>query len=167
MQRTRHISIVHDIETILKLYRNRFWRSWREKIVHSPRVLYPYVFPCRRTRTHSSLLSKTVQKTKQRPVCMYVCIVSTFNRVWIDRVWLSILLVVSCTLMFFHADGQECIHQVQQYRRQHNAHSIRIYVCMYGQHFQQSVDQPFKVANPARSELNRVKNIYITIPVRD
>ena len=28
-------------------------------------------------------------------------------------------------------------------------------LCMYGHHIQQRVDQPGKVANPARDELNR------------
>ena len=31
------------------------------------------------------------------------------------------------------------------------------YVCMYGHHIQQSMDQPGKVANPARGQLNREK----------
>ena len=30
-----------------------------------------------------------------------------------------------------------------------------MYVCMYGHHIQQSMDQPGKVANPARGQLNR------------
>ena len=30
-------------------------------------------------------------------------------------------------------------------------------VCMYGHHIQQSMDQPGKVANPARGQLNREK----------
>ena len=29
-----------------------------------------------------------------------------------------------------------------------------MYVCMYGHHIQQSMDQPDKVANPARGQLN-------------
>ena len=30
-----------------------------------------------------------------------------------------------------------------------------MYACMYGPHLQQSIDQPGKVANPARGQLNR------------
>ena len=33
-------------------------------------------------------------------VCMYVCMVITYNRVWINRVRLPILLVVSCVFVF-------------------------------------------------------------------
>ena len=32
-----------------------------------------------------------------RPLCMYVCMVITYSRVWINRVKLPILLVVNCT----------------------------------------------------------------------
>ena len=38
-------------------------------------------------------------------------------------------------------------------------------VCMYGHHIQQSIDQPGKVANPARGQLNR-ENEYSPVPVR-
>ena len=34
-----------------------------------------------------------------------------------------------------------------------------MYVCMYGHHIKQSMDQPGKVANPARGQLNREKKI--------
>ena len=30
-----------------------------------------------------------------------------------------------------------------------------VYICVYGQNFQQSTDQPGLVANPARGQLNR------------
>ena len=40
-----------------------------------------------------------------------------------------------------------------------------MYVCMCGQHFQQSTDQPGKVANPARGQLNR-ENEYFPVLVR-
>ena len=33
-----------------------------------------------------------------------------------------------------------------------------MYVCIYGQHFQQSMDQPGMVANPAHGQLNREIN---------
>ena len=34
-----------------------------------------------------------------------------------------------------------------------------MYVCMYGHHIWQSMDQPGEVANPARGQLNRENNI--------
>ena len=37
-----------------------------------------------------------------------------------------------------------------------------MYVCMYGHHIQQSMDQPGKVANPARGQLNRENNIPLS-----
>ena len=40
-----------------------------------------------------------------------------------------------------------------------------VYVCMYDHRFQQSMDQPGKVANPARGQLNR-KNIFFLVPIR-
>ena len=39
-----------------------------------------------------------------------------------------------------------------------------IYVYVYGQDFQQSMDQPGKVANPARDQLNR-ENVFFPVPV--
>ena len=41
---------------------------------------------------------------------------------------------------------------------------VCMYVCMYGHHMQQSMDQPGKVANPARGQLNR-GNEYSPVPV--
>ena len=38
-------------------------------------------------------------------------------------------------------------------------------VCMYCHHIQQSIDQPGKVANPVRGQLNR-ENEYSPVPVR-
>ena len=38
-------------------------------------------------------------------------------------------------------------------------------LCMYVHHIQQSMDQPGKVANPARGQLNR-ENEYSSVPVR-
>ena len=38
-------------------------------------------------------------------------------------------------------------------------------VCMYGHHIRQSMDQPGKVANPARGQLNR-ENENSPVPVR-
>ena len=43
--------------------------------------------------------------------------------------------------------------------------TVCMYVCMYGHHIQQSMDQPGKVANPARGQLNR-ENEYSPVPVR-
>ena len=40
-----------------------------------------------------------------------------------------------------------------------------MYVCMYGHHIKQSMDQPGKVANPARGQLNR-ENEHSPVPVR-
>ena len=40
-----------------------------------------------------------------------------------------------------------------------------MYVCMYGHHIYQSMDQPGKVANPARGQLNR-ENEHSPVPVR-
>ena len=37
-----------------------------------------------------------------------------------------------------------------------------MYVCMYGYHIKQSMDQPGKVANPARGQLNRENNIPLS-----
>ena len=39
------------------------------------------------------------------------------------------------------------------------------YVCMYGQHFQQSMGHPGMVVNPARGQLSRKKDIF-PVPVR-
>ena len=41
-----------------------------------------------------------------------------------------------------------------------------MYVCMYGHYIEQSMDQPGKVANPARGQLNRENNIplYPCVP---
>ena len=40
--------------------------------------------------------------------------------------------------------------------------TVCMYVCMYGHHIQQSMDQPGKVANPARGQLNRENNIPLS-----
>ena len=40
-----------------------------------------------------------------------------------------------------------------------------MYVCMYGHHIYQSMDQPGEVANPARGQLNR-ENEYSPVSVR-
>ena len=40
-----------------------------------------------------------------------------------------------------------------------------IYIYMYGHHIYQSMDQPGKVANPARGQLNR-ENKSLLVPVR-
>ena len=37
-----------------------------------------------------------------------------------------------------------------------------MYVCMYGHHIQQSMDQPDKVANPARGQLNRENECFLS-----
>ena len=42
---------------------------------------------------------------------------------------------------------------------------VCMYVCMYRHHIQQSMDQPGKVANPARGQLTR-ENEYSPVPVR-
>ena len=42
-----------------------------------------------------------------------------------------------------------------------------MYVCMYGHHIKQSTDQPGKVANPARGQLNRKMNIPLSSCVPD
>ena len=39
------------------------------------------------------------------------------------------------------------------------------YVCMYGHTYSKSMDQPGKVASPARGQLNR-KNEYFSVRVR-
>ena len=36
-----------------------------------------------------------------------------------------------------------------------------IYVCIYGPHISQSMDQPGKVANPARGQLNRENDVPV------
>ena len=40
-----------------------------------------------------------------------------------------------------------------------------MYVCMYGHHIYQSMDQPGKVANPARGQLNRENDIPLSLCV--
>ena len=40
--------------------------------------------------------------------------------------------------------------------------TLCMYVCMYGHHILQSMDQPGKVANPARGQLNREDNIPLS-----
>ena len=40
-----------------------------------------------------------------------------------------------------------------------------IYVCMYRHTYSKGKDQPGKVANPARGQLNR-KNVFFPVPVR-
>ena len=42
------------------------------------------------------------------------------------------------------------------------SHMACMYVCMYGHHILQSMDQPGKVANPARGQLNRENNIPLS-----
>ena len=42
---------------------------------------------------------------------------------------------------------------------------ITMYVCMYCHHIYQSMNQPGKVANPARGQLNR-ENEHSPVPVR-
>ena len=47
-----------------------------------------------------------------------------------------------------------------------NSMYVCMYVCMYvWSHIQQSMDQPGKVANPVRGQLNR-ENEYSPVPVR-
>ena len=41
-----------------------------------------------------------------------------------------------------------------------------MYACMYGQHFQQNMDQPGKVGNPSRGQLNR-KSVFFCVLVRE
>ena len=38
-----------------------------------------------------------------------------------------------------------------------------LFECMYGQHFQQSMDQPGMVANPVRGELNSENNFSLSL----
>ena len=40
-----------------------------------------------------------------------------------------------------------------------------VLVCMYGHHIWQSMDQPGKVASPARGQMKR-ENEYFSVPVR-
>ena len=39
---------------------------------------------------------------------------------------------------------------------------VCMYVCMYGQHFQYRMDQPGKLANPVRGQLN---TIFVSHPI--
>ena len=50
-------------------------------------------------------------------------------------------------------------HKLEQMRR------VCMYVCMYGHHIYQSMDQPGKAANPACGQLNR-ENEYSPVPMR-
>ena len=66
-------------------------------------------------------------------VCMYVCI---FIKLHITAQSGLVILVILCMY-------------------------VCMYVCMYGHHICQSLDQPGKVANPARGQLNRKMNISL------
>ena len=48
---------------------------------------------------------------------------------------------------------------------QHYRSKVLDYVCMYGHTYSKSMDQPGKVANPARGQLNR-ENEYFSVRVR-
>ena len=41
---------------------------------------------------------------------------------------------------------------------------VGMYVCMYGYHLEQSMDQPGKVTNPARGQLNRQNEHFFPCP---
>ena len=43
--------------------------------------------------------------------------------------------------------------------------TMYVYVCIYGRKYSKSMDQPGKVANPARGQLNR-ENEYFSVRVR-
>ena len=43
--------------------------------------------------------------------------------------------------------------------------NLGMYVCMYSHRFQQSIDEPGEVANPARGQLDR-ENDSVPVPVR-
>ena len=50
-------------------------------------------------------------------------------------------------------------------RSDFSSHTVCMYVCMYSHYIKQSMDQPGKIANPARGQLNR-ENEYSPVPVR-
>ena len=43
---------------------------------------------------------------------------------------------------------------------------LGVCMCIYGHHIEQSMDQPGKVGNPARGQLNRENEYYSPVPVR-
>ena len=61
----------------------------------------------------------------------------------------------------FRLSGTHELH-TKWLRREASRPRVCIYVCMYGHHIQQSMDQPDKVANPARGQLNRENDIPLS-----
>ena len=57
------------------------------------------------------------------------------------------------------------LHRSGTQKRPQSAQPVSMYVCMYSYHIQQSIDQPGKVVNPARGQLNR-ENEHSPVPVR-
>ena len=43
---------------------------------------------------------------------------------------------------------------------------LYVYVCIYGEHFQHSIDWPGMVVNPARGQLRRENVFFPVLPVR-
>ena len=59
-------------------------------------------------------------------------------------------------------EGFECrLRTIYQYQYQLDTYQV----CMYGHTYSKSMDQPGKVANPARGQLNR-ENEYSPVPAR-
>ena len=67
------------------------------------------------------------------------------------------------TPLLYHNLFSIIIYTSSIYRREnkpvgnHQIQTEYVCVCMYGHHMYQSMDQPGKVANPARGQLNREK----------
>ena len=93
------------------------------------------------------LITKTSDQTRQRG-CMYVCM---YVRMYV--------CVYVCT--YTYVCMYICMYDVYVYMcvRMY----VFIYLCMYGHHIQQSMDQPVKVANPARGQLNREINFPVHV----
>ena len=80
--------------------------------------------------------------------------------------YLSFLPFTSCfvLLLYFVCRSHNLVYVQQPTHRigNHVVHE-RVYVCLYGQHFQQGMDQPGKVVNPARGQLSK-ENIHFPGP---
>ena len=100
-----------------------------------------------------------VQLTTSR-IGNLVCMVTHIARVWINGVRLPILHVVSRTgKMDISLSAFATENLVSR-----GGFGSPLY-CMYGHTYSKSMDQPGKVASPARGQLNR-KNEYFPVHVR-
>ena len=79
--------------------------SFRHRVSQNSRLSLPLFQSCRSTRSATLPIRSSGEEEEREKgtapmatrmyVCMYVCMVITYSRVWINRVRLPILLVVS------------------------------------------------------------------------